>query len=209
MIAVVGGDGAGKSTAVGELQAWLSRDFGVRRIHLGRPPQSAVTFLIRTALKARMRLARGRSSHPQALRVLLDLAIARDRWSAYLDARRFANRGGIVICDRFPLRDVPSIDGPRLADRLGSYHGRLHRLLLASEQRYFAGLAPPDVLVALLVDPDVAVERRPDERPDLVRQRCEEFSRVAWGSMRADVIDAGRPLPEVLAAVKRCVWSSL
>lgn len=209
MIAVVGGDGAGKSTAVGELHAWLSRDFGVRRVHLGRPPQSAVTFLIRTALKARMRLARGRREFPKTLRLLLDLAIARDRWSAYLDARRFANRGGIVICDRFPLRDLPSIDGPRLANRLGAHRGRLLRLLLAIEQRYFTGLASPDVLIALLIDPDVAVQRRPDEPPDFVRQRCEEFSRVAWGSMRAHVIDAGRPLPEVRAAVQRSVWSSL
>lgn len=209
MIAVVGGDGAGKSTAVGQLEAWLSRDFRARRIHLGRPPQSAATFLIRTALKARMRLARGRGRYPKILRVLLDLAIARDRRSAYSDARRFANRGGLVICDRFPLRDVPSIDGPRLPGRLGAHEGKLPRLLLAIEQRYFAGLAPPDVLIALLVDPDIAVERRPDERPDFVRQRCEEFSRVAWGSMRAHVIDAGRPPSEVLAVVKRSVWSSL
>jgi len=209
MVAVVGGDGAGKSTAVGELQAWLSRDFRVRRIHLGKPPQSAATFLIRTALKARMRLARGRSDFPIALRVLLDLAIARDRRSAYTDARRFANRGGIVICDRFPLRELTSIDGPRLAGRLGARRGRLARLLLAIEQRYFAGLASPDLLIALLVDPDVAVERRPDEPAGFVRQRCEELSRVAWGSMRAHVVDAGRPLPEVLAEVKRFVWLSL
>lgn len=209
MIAVVGGDGAGKSTAVGDLQAWLSRDFRVRRVHLGRPPQSAATSLIRTMFKVRMRLARGRSTSPGALRVLLDLGIARDRWSAYLGARRFANRGGIVVCDRFPLRDLASIDGPRLANKVGAHRGRLLRLLLAIEQRYFAGLTSPDVLIALLIDPDVAVQRRPDERPDFVRQRCEEFSRVAWGSMRAHVIDAGRPLPEVRAAVQRSVWSSL
>jgi len=37
IIAVVGGDGAGKSTAIDELYSWLSKDFDTIRVHLGKP----------------------------------------------------------------------------------------------------------------------------------------------------------------------------
>ena len=49
IIALVGGDGAGKSTAVGAAHAWLAKYFETRTIHLGKPPQSWATRSIRAA----------------------------------------------------------------------------------------------------------------------------------------------------------------
>jgi predicted GTPase len=40
VIALVGADGAGKSTAVAALYKWLSKSFAVHQVHLGKPPQS-------------------------------------------------------------------------------------------------------------------------------------------------------------------------
>ena len=37
---------------------------------------------------------------------------ARDRYLAYLKARRLANNGGIVICDRFPLSQINLTENP-------------------------------------------------------------------------------------------------
>src|SRR5439155_354823 len=43
VVAVVGSDGAGKSTVVGELTAWLGTSLRVRRIHAGKPPAAVTT----------------------------------------------------------------------------------------------------------------------------------------------------------------------
>ena len=51
MIALVGGDGAGKSTAVAALTTWLASNFETTPIHLGKPPWSATTTLVRGGLK--------------------------------------------------------------------------------------------------------------------------------------------------------------
>ena len=51
MIAVVGGDGAGKSTAIDALHAWLSKNFESTKIHMGRPAWSWITIAIRSILK--------------------------------------------------------------------------------------------------------------------------------------------------------------
>ena len=50
VVALVGGDGAGKSTAVDGVSSWLSRAFVVERVHLGRPPKSLTTLTVKGAL---------------------------------------------------------------------------------------------------------------------------------------------------------------
>ena len=38
----------------------------------------------------------------------------RDRYISYVQARRFATNGGLVICDRFPLPQIKIMDGPQV-----------------------------------------------------------------------------------------------
>ncbi len=51
LIALIGVDGAGKSTATDNLYPWLSTDFDTVRIHMGRPPWSWTTYVVRGALR--------------------------------------------------------------------------------------------------------------------------------------------------------------
>ena len=71
IIAIVGADGAGKSTAVEELGKRLGKAFGVVRAHIGRPPKSWTTRVLRSMARARsayLLLARrlGRSTPSRA-----------------------------------------------------------------------------------------------------------------------------------------------
>jgi thymidylate kinase len=216
IVAIVGADGAGKSTAVEHLSGRLGETFNVTRAHLGRPPKSAVSRLLRNASRARtvlirvMRLAGARSDPARSTEeVVLATALARDRYLAFRRIRRIATNGGIVICDRFPLRELTVMDGPRVERFMDpNRFRRLTRRLAARERRYYRAITRPDVLIVLRVDPETAVARV-DEPADFVRSRWNEIWAIDWDAASAYVIDAGEPKQEVLARLMGLVWSEL
>jgi hypothetical protein len=223
-VAVVGGDGAGKSTAVAGLASWLDGAFVVHRTHLGKPRPS----LLSLAVKGPMYVGRsvgllpstGLSVDPRTARpedfpgrawALWQLLTARDRRRDYHRARRVADAGGIVVSDRWPLRQISLMDGPRTAwfhAHLNGSGGAVRRFVEA-ERRCYAHIAPPDVLVVLRLDPEVAVARRTDEEESYVRRRNTEIHGVDWSGTNAVVIDAAQPANDVLAQIRRTVWERL
>ena len=86
---------------------------------------------------------------------------------------------------------------------------RLATLLRNAEEWYYRQILPPDLAVVLRVDPEVAVRRKTTEPPDYVRRRARIIWDVDWSATRARVVDAGRPLVEVVAELKALVWSAL
>jgi thymidylate kinase len=216
VIAIVGADGAGKSTAVEALHAWLATNFAVTRVHLGKPPRSLITIVIHGLVLARSAVAvflgqrrRGDPS-PRGYHAWLWVALARDRFLAIRRLRRIATNGELVVCDRWPLPHLSLMDTPRIHRHLKpSDGGRMLRALSALELRYYGALTPPDALIVLLVDPEVAVARKPEEPAEFVRGRWAEMLQVDWAGLGAHVIDAGRPKEEVLARLKSLIWSEV
>jgi hypothetical protein len=223
-VAIVGGDGAGKSTAVEGTVGWLSGPFRVRRLHLGKPRPSLLTL----AVKGPMYVARSAGLLPSAWAsvdprtatpedfpgnawALWHLLTARDRLRDYRRARRVADTGGIVVSDRWPLDQITLMDGPRTTWTLRSpaaFSATTLRLARA-EQRVYAQIAPPDILVVLRIDPEVAVARRSDEESGYVRARNTEVRDVDWSATHAVVLDATMPPEDVLAAIRQIVWDRL
>lgn len=226
LIAVVGGDGAGKSTAVDEVYRWLSNDLDVVKIHLGKPPRSTMSSVVHGAWRGGIRGVgrRSASAHEPTplpdgdrigMRALVKLVrkvmTSRDRYLSYVRARRFASEGGIVVADRFPVPQVTLMDGPAtfwvpgLRDR-----SKTVELLARLEGRYYEKITSPDVLIVLRVHPDVAVQRRHgSEGADFVHRRADEVWRLDWSGTPAIVIDASRPKDDVLAEVKAAIWEAL
>jgi thymidylate kinase len=214
IIAVVGADGAGKSTVVEGLFRWLSTEFAVTKVHLGKPAWSWATHVVSVALKARsislIMLGRERRSETATTAAKLRaLAIARDRYRAYARAARTSLGGSLVICDRFPLAQLTLMDAPRIERALEGSPGRLAAAMSRLEQRYYRRLAPPDVLIVLRVDPEIAVRRQPSDEPDFVRRRWREIWDVDWQAHGANVIDASRSPADVLSEIKSLLWSEL
>jgi thymidylate kinase len=222
IVAVIGGDGSGKSTAIGELEAWIGDEFEVRRIHLGKPQWSVTTYGVRGALKV-AKLARkafGRSGHdpvttgaesePEYRAVAWLACTARDRYLAYRKARRFADRGGLVISDRFPHPALQSMDVP-LISRIESSQppNRLKATLQRLEHRYHERIELPEVLIVLRVDPETAAKRKTDEPSDYVKRRVAEVWAIDWEAASVPVVDARRPKEEVAAELKSLIWDAL
>ena len=223
MVGIMGGDGSGKSTALTALGHWLGPEFEVRLVHFGKPRWSATTFSVRASLKgvslgadALQRLVRVAPTRRFAdlvatYRPLLWLVCtARDRQLAYRGARRFAIDGGLVLCDRYPDPRLTSMEVPLIASRTaGRPQSRFVRAMIRREHRYHRSIAPPELLVVLRVDPEIAVQRKTGESPDSVRTRGAEIWNIDWRNSRAHVIDAGQPEEAVARELKALVWSAL
>jgi len=216
VVALVGGDGAGKSTCARELRDWLSDAFNLFAAHLGRPPRSPLTLAVGGLLKVGgaigARAARdGEGARaPGFLSALRDVCTARDRYRLYVKARRFALAGGIALCERYPIRQNAELAGPRLdAFAAALRQTRLGGWLLAMETWYYRQILPPDILVVLRVDPEIAVRRKTDEPADYVRERGQIVWNTDWSGSGAHVVDAGQPLSAVLGDLKAILWREL
>lgn len=222
MIALVGGDGAGKSSAIADIERWLGGTFELSTVHLGRPPWSTRTRLVRGALKLARLGVRAVSRRAPPPFTLDDAprswhwCVARDRFLQYARARRRVGRGAIVICDRFPLRPLSLMDGPQIerleAGRPGSrprWRRAFYRWLAGRERRWYRSLVEPELLIVLRLPPAVAVARRSDEDSEFVRSRNEEIWRTDWRVTGARVIDAEQPQAAVQDQIRALIWSRL
>lgn len=224
LIAVVGGDGAGKSTAIDGLTEWLSDSFDIKKVHLGKPQWSKTTILFRGILKLGRSLGLypfvrepvqyfknpGEQAFPGYPWLIREVCTARDRYCTYLQGRRFAANGGLVLCDRYPLPQIKLMDGPQGERMLGTQKNTwLDRLLVKWEKDYYRSIQLPDVLIVLKVNPEIAVQRKVDEDQNSVRARSSEVWETDWTRVPAEVIDASLPKEEVLSRIKYVLWSEL
>lgn len=236
MIAIVGGDGAGKSTAADALCAWLSKHFETTWVHMGKPAWSRTTIAIRGILKVgnllglypiespvRETLEQNSLVSPGYPWLLREVCRARDRYWIYVKARRFAANGGLVVLDRFPLPQIRLMDGPLAAqfvsqlasspqaERFMSPHqgSRLTKLLVKLEESYYNRIVLPELLIVFLVDPEIAVQRKTDEDATTVRERSTEIWELNWEHTDAHIIDASKSKADVLSELKALVWSEL
>lgn len=213
-IAIAGTDGAGKSSCAHALHDWLGGELLTLHAHLGRPPRRIATYVVGAALKVGRRLDRHHGAAPTTLGAHLELlrvwCTARDRYWLFRRVRAFAARGGIVICERYPLPEEHVLVGPSTVQGLAAdAAGPLAAFLRRLEARYYARIVPPDVVIALRVAPATAVRRKRTEPEPYVRARAHLVGSVDWSERGAIVVDAEPPFDEVLRTVRAHVWEAL
>jgi hypothetical protein len=212
VVALIGGDGAGKSTCVYELGEWLSEDLATMRAHLGNPPRSWMTLAIGGALKIEQaldRLLRRERLAASHIELFRHLCTARDCHRLYQKVHRFAARGGIAVCDRYPVPENWFLVGPRIPALLAPCPSILAAWLRNAEVSYYERILPPDCLIVLRLDPELAVLRKPEEPAAYVRARGRVVWETDWSATQAYVVDASQMLPDVLRHLKSVIWSVL
>ncbi|HYF39575.1 MAG TPA: nucleotidyltransferase family protein [Gemmatimonadales bacterium] len=212
VVALIGGDGSGKSTCARELHQWLAPELSVMRAHLGNPSRSLLTLVAGAALKLEQAVYSqvGRSpAGVSRLELLRHVCTARDRYRLYQKAWRFAAAGGIAVCERYPVRPGYVHVAPVIPELISAQSGGLAGLLRKLEASYYGGILPPDLVFVLSIDPELAVQRKPEEPADYVRARSRVIRETDWAATGAVIVDASRPLPEVLQQLKTAIWSTL
>lgn len=222
-VAVVGPDGAGKTSVVAEVQ----RRLGDRAVtlYLGLNPGSGGAVLPTTRLRERMRGATTPTAHrlaeahrfaepPKArpatglaglppIRALRSVARLANRLAEasllQARARRHRRAGRIVLTDRDTLLDYDATD---VAPARMSLERRLHG-------RFLLALPRPDLVVLLDAPAEALFARKGEWSVAYLERRRGEYRSALRHVARSVIVDATGPLEGVAAEVTRLIEAEL
>lgn len=214
-VALVGADGAGKST-VSEMLERTTLPFPVKRIYMGVNLEASSLMLPTTRLLLAAKRARGgrpdlvaskQAGQPQGpaeaerrpwRRSVKDgtrLTVwMLEEWFRQLVAASYTIRGYIVVFDRHFFADYYHSDvasGP--GHRAGS--ARLHGWML--QHAY----PKPDLVVCLDAPAEVLFSRKPESSPEWLEQRRQQYLGLSGVVPAFVVVDADRPVDAVFTEV--------
>lgn len=195
--AFIGGDGAGKSTNISKLERNLSKTFKTTSIHIGKPPKSflgAILYYISKSFNT-FRL-KSLSSN------LMYLRLAIDRKRAFLKAEKYKKKGIIVILDRIPTEGITAMDSPQINKEK---YPRLARF----ERNQYKVVKGVDLIFVMKLNPEVALQRRPDDNPDILRIRSGQVWDNTWNLSYQIVTDTGElNFKQVEKRILTNVWNN-
>ncbi len=210
LIAVVGCDGTGKSTLTIDLVEKLRRMGLAERRYLGlvsgetgdkikRLPLVGPALERRLAAKAEQAQDM-RNKSPGFWAALIMYGFSLWRAAHLRRARRLAQRGVLVITDRYPQAEVAGFhyDGPGLG--VGRSKHRLVRKLAEREQRLYQRMATcrPALIIRLDIDVDTAYARKPDHNLTELRDKIAVMARLRFNGGSILDLDARAPYAQVL-----------
>jgi len=231
LIALMGPDGSGKSTLVRAITSWLRWKLDARVVYFGSGdgPSSLARWPLKLVLRAGQSLGfwaptgrRERGAHGEApgrnaggpgiARALWALLLSLEKRQTLRRAWRARARGIVVVCDRYPQRQIMGFnDGPLLDPWTRSASGVLRALARWESIPYrWAEAQPPRLVIKLHVSPRVAVDRKPGMRTEEIERRREALARLQYPDpTRVVDVDADRSRETVLLDCKRRIWETL
>jgi thymidylate kinase len=218
VIALVGSDGSGKTTLGSALFDWMAARQPTRFCHLGKQTGNWGRAIARVPLighKADSTIAgkavqsrKSKGAGPGAAVVIFILSMR--RLVRFVRMRRLHAMGYVILTDRYPQAVVPGpMDGPGLvARRPGNV---LVRVLTWLEQVIYDWMAGfrPDLVLRLNVDLATALARKPDHRPETLRQKVADVPRLSFNGAPVVDLDATQPIEKVLETARTHVAAVL
>jgi thymidylate kinase len=226
VIAFVGSEATGKSTLLAAVEGWLGAEAPVRRVHAGKPPSTALTFVPHVLLPAMRRaFPRQRLTSVEARRTerpdervsllfaLRAVMLAYERRALLRRAFEASRGGAIVLSDRYPSARSGAPDGPQLGGtQAAGRPGPLGRLA-SLEARLYRQIPAPALVVRLTAPVDVTLSRNAArgkvEPEEYVRRRHAMSSKLEFDGAPVLAVDTDRPFDLVLAEVKDAVRGAL
>lgn len=226
-LALVGVDGAGKTTISRELAAWLDWKLDIHTYYLGSKQPSWMSdrsyLLFRIARRSHRSISKvlGEKNFisrliealRQALLYSHYLFTGYDRYRRYLAGNRNAKNGSISLYDRYPL-EAP-LDGPQIHLASENDPWRIGDIFSKLERKLYQEIKMPDLLFVLEVSPEVSLERKPDhdlaaiEAKNIALGKLATFIEASPKKVRVSYINASLPLEDVLGKIKQEIWGAL
>ncbi len=217
VFAVVGCDGAGKTTLTRDLATMLRNKGSAERRYLGLVsgemgdkikglPYIGVRLENNLHRKANRALDMEKKL-PGTGTALLMYLFSLWRAAQLLRVRRLSRRGVQVIADRYPQAEIPGFhyDGPGLT--VSRTSGWLVRNLAVREQKMYDWMAAqrPVLVIRLNIDETTAHARKLDHDLTELRDKISVMPRLNFNGARVCDIDAAIPYPQVLEAALQAI----
>lgn len=214
IIALVGSDGSGKTTVGVQLYQWISKYSPVQFCHLGkqtggwgraiaRIPGIGRSVDNRIAQKASQTRDKKGAGFFTALIIFM---LSMRRLIRFKKMQKLHNEGYIILADRYPQAVIPGpMDGPNLVAR--SPNNIFVKFLTRCEQKIYTRMAQfkPDLVLRLNVDLPTALLRKPDHRPESLKQKIHDVSRLSFNGAPIVDIDTTLSLDTVLEIARKHV----
>ncbi|MCW2275168.1 hypothetical protein GJ654_20270 [Rhodoblastus acidophilus] len=221
VIAFVGVDGSGKSTAAAGVRQWLGGEIDVVQHYFGTgegaPSLVLAPFkLLARAISPFIKTKPKGASHGRisdrppgplyaTLFAVWALAVALDKRHKLKSVQRAIRRGFVVVTDRYPQNEDPKFNDGPLLPRLPVVPEWLRRFEASVYEQ--ARRTPPDLVVKLLVGPETVMRREPDMNVTIIKERLACIDTLRFQGARLVAVDAKTSLAEVTLAVRQAVWS--
>lgn len=225
-IALLGADGAGKSTMLKELDQWLGKYLDVDVLYTGSGDGNKSYALslfdylnglknkylhkeeiINIAPKEDVSSKKGTVKN--RIKNIRAWLIARHRLTTITQGILSSNNGKIVLYDRYPQpfnRDYS--DGPKVIDDGGSLSTKMYQWEQSLYEKMFERF--PDRCFILMVDPKVSVDRKGEDSEQVISNKNAVLEQlIQMKRSQVDVVDANQPYEKVLLKLKELTWRNL
>jgi thymidylate kinase len=229
VVALVGPDGLGKSTQVDRLTQLFRWKFGCAKAYVGtgegsgwwfrkglqrlvfRHRRQLKTAAIQSDNEAASQRSRAKEGVLAAGLAVWGLLIAIERYAVVKRAHRWATRGLIVICDRWPqARRNGYLDGPMIPPNLSAV--RALAPLARLEQKLYQKMEDfrPHLTLHLVSDHAVSDSRKPGEiSKEAFDARLSLMAELRALDKDIRVVDASSSIEAVNRELFRRIWMSL
>lgn len=232
LVAFVGVDGAGKSSIVSKVKTDFSKEMNVHYEYLGsglgqssfmRLPlkllyRLLITFKIWDTKKGSDSLVKdktvNRSKKEKIIKQFGDLpwtfSLTMERKNKLKKVMANRNRGFLVVTDRYPQNNVDFYhDGKRLAKNKKS---KIYNWVRRYEDEVYNlyGKYTPDLVIRILVDPEIAYSRKPNEITiDGSREAQKLLRQVVYEGAEVVEIYNNGSFEETINKVKQIIWERI
>lgn len=201
IVAFIGGDGAGKSTTIGNINKLLKSQLSTKVIHLGRPPTGFKGYVFKILGKIV-----GILGFKDLALAFNYLRVAVGRKSVFLKACKLRDKGVVVLQDRMPIKGITAMDCPRIK----SIKNGKYKRFMKFEEKCYSFINCVDQIFVLKLNPQIAIKRRPEDDKEELLIRSGQVWKKNWSNSYTKEIDTEKNnVSEVLKIASETLWDNL